>query len=264
MHNHHSIKKILALTTHYVYSVRRNPARLIEIFLWPTFELFIFLLLARGITQSAESHRQGLIIGSGLVFWLFSARIIQESIAQFVDDFFSGNIQHILIAPIKLWELYVSIFIAATLKLAASYAVLLIIIALMQQSGILSLLAHGALWIGILIFFGCGLTLIALSFIFLYGQRVSFIGWIMSTLIQIFSCVYYPREALPGILKLTSYVIPSSYVFESIRSFVLLGHINYSGIYTALLLCGLYLILGLTLARISYRYGQHYGTFTKT
>lgn len=256
---------IRGLTLHYLYSLRRNPARFIEMFFWPTFELLIYLLLTRGISDSVpEVVSSRLIIGTGVIYWIITARIIQESIAQLVDDFFSKNIQHILIAPVRLFDLLVSLFLSAVLKLIPSLLVLIFVIMSLGQAQLLSIVITGIIPTILLIFFGLTLALFAIACVFVFGERMSFVGWVLSTIIQVVSCVYYSRDSLPTALQQISYLVPSSYIFESIQSYIQSGTWNNNLLYIASLMTTVYFIINLKLVYISFHYAQKNGSLTKS
>ncbi len=261
---HESLRKITALTLHYLYSVRRNPARLIEMFLWPAFELLIFVLLAQGIHRDLpEAVPVAAGIAAGVVFWTSTARVIQEAVAQFADDFFSKNIQHVLAAPVSVGQLCISVLCASLLKLLPSYAVLLFLLSLLGQGPVLAVVGAGWISVLLLVFFGGALALFGVGLLFLFGERVSFAGWIISTLVGVVSCVYYARAVLPAPLYTLSFFVPSSYVFEALRHFITAGTWDESALTTSLVVSLLYYLVAIAFVRFSFRAGRRSGIFAK-
>lgn len=258
MPNFVSLKRTLALALHYIYSLRRNPARLIEIFLWPSFELMLFILLGQGIDVNQNGISVGNMIAAGALYWILTARIIQEIVAQATEDFFSKNIQNIMLAPVKLLEIIMGLLIATLAKLALSFLVLLLLLKILGSPALFSVFLANLPWLIILVLFAGALGIFSLVFVFLFGERMSFIGWIVSTVVQVLSCVYYAREVLPFPLYEFSLATPSSYVFESIRS----GTLPSWPI--LVLLCLLYYVLSLVLIKYSFYYARKNGSFTKS
>ena len=262
--NRNSARRILGLYLHYLYSMKRNPARIIEILIWPVFEIILFgLLAASNTTSSTDTAHLTLILLTGVIYWNFTARIIQESVAQFIDDFLSKNIQNILIAPIAFPELLWGIILASMTKLVLSTlslaAILLIVFpAFFATVGIASLV-----WVFLLGFFGVSLSLVAIALIFMFGERVSFAGWMISTIVQVFSLVFYKREALPGLLYVLSYAVPSSYVFESIREYRPGYFAMTGGLLIPFALSIGYFGIGFVLSRASYVWAQKTGALAK-
>jgi ABC-2 type transport system ATP-binding protein len=215
--------RFTAITAHYFRTMKRNPARFIEIFVWPATEMFLFALLAVGIQQSDGTARTAMALLAGVLFWNFTARIIQESVSQYVDDMLSNNMQNILVTPISLTELCLGSVAASFGKLLLS-ATLLVGVAMTVRPDFLAHVApYGLAWIATLTLHGSVLSLFVLAALLMYGARLSFAGWFLSIGLQIVSCVVYPRQVLPAALKAVSYASVPSYVFESIRMFLSTG-----------------------------------------
>ncbi len=257
MHNGMSLRRVFALTLHYVYSIRRNPARLIEMFLWPSFELLIFMLLGQGV-DSVSVNSIGTVIAVGALYWILTARIIQEVVAQITEDFFSKNIQNIMLAPVQFGEIILGLFLATLVKLVLSFSVLLALLLGFGTAELVSVFFTYLPLVAILLLFAGALGILSLTFVFLYGERMSFVGWVISTAAQVVSCVYYARSVLPFPLYELSFLTPSSYVFESIRSGSRLG------LLVPLALCALYYAVSFMLVRMSFFYARKYGAFTKS
>jgi ABC-2 type transport system permease protein len=210
--------KLFGLYLHYLYAMKRNPARLIEILVWPSAEVLLFALLAASATSDGGPANLAVSILTGVIYWNSTARVVQESVAQFIDDFTSRNIQNLLIAPITIGDIVVSLVLASLTKMAISLIALGGILAVIYPSFFTSLGWHSFLWVLQLELFGIALSLLGVSAVLVFGDRASFAGWVLSTAVQIVSLVFYPRVALPEPLRAISYIIPSSYIFESIRS----------------------------------------------
>lgn len=262
--NPKSIQRVWGLYLHYLYSMKRNPARIIEILVWPMFEIIVFGLLAASTAgQTDTSSRLTLTILMGVIYWNFTARIIQESVAQFIDDFLSKNIQNILIAPIALPDLLMGIVLAAMTKLLLSTFSLAFILRIVFPAFFATVGISSLLWVFQLEFFGVSLSLIAIALIFIFGERVSFAGWMISTVVQVFSLVFYRRDALPGLLHVLSYAVPSSYVFESIRSYRVGSPLMSAEVWVSLLISAGYFVIGFLLCRTSFAWAKRAGTLAK-
>lgn len=260
-----SLRRIRGLYLHYLYSVKRNPARIIEMFVWPAFEIILFgFLAASGKNKPAEAEAMGVIILTGIVYWNCTARVIQEAVAQFTDDFVSKNIQGILVAPVTMGELLIGVTAAALTKIAVSLAVLGGVLAFVYPSFFSTLGIHTLFWIFQLELVGVAFSYISLAIVLLFGERVSFSGWIISTILQIFSLVFYERTALPGILSTISYAVPSSYVFETIRAYQHGDPLITTGQIIALALSSTYIAVGFGLVNASFVFVKKIGTIIKS
>ena len=259
-----SLTRIAGLYLHYLYSVRRNPARIIEILVWPGIEVVLFAVLASSQHGKApDSAGITLSILTGIVFWNCTARIIQETTAQLTDDFTSKNIQSLLITPIRLSELLIGITAASISKIILSLSALAIILNLIHPTFFDTFGPHVFLWVFQLELVGVALSYISIAAVCIFGERVGFIGWMISTVLQIFSLVFYERAALPPVLNLLSYAVPSSYIFEAIRSYIPGALLFSQPQVLALLLSVGYAALGIFFVSVAFRLAKHLGTFAK-
>lgn len=258
------MRRLKGLYIHYLYSMRRNPARIIEILIWPSFEALLFGLLASSeAAGSSQATNITLVILTGIVYWNCTARIIQESAAQFIDDFTSKNIQNLLLAPISLGQLILATTAASMTKIILSLVALMLILRAVFPAFFSTLGFHALLWVFQLELFGVSLSLVAIALVFLFGERASFSGWMLSTVVQIVSLVFYNRAALPQPLYAMSFLTPSSYVFEAIRQYSPGSQIFTQSQLNALLLSIVYLFAGSVLVAIASRVAKHIGTLTK-
>lgn len=263
MHNY-SLTRTLGLYLHYLRSMKRNPARIIEILVWPGIEVVLFSVLASSQHGgSGDAARVTLNILTGIVFWNCTARIIQETTAQFTDDFTSKNIQSLLITPIRTSELLVSITAASISKIVLSLTMLALMLGLIYPSFFNTVGPHVFLWVLQLELVGVALSYISIAAICLFGERVGFIGWMISTVLQIFSLVFYERSALPPVLETLSYAVPSSYIFETIRSYTPQSAIFSEAQLIAFGLSVAYTVLGALLVNTAFIWAKRLGTFAK-
>lgn len=259
-----SLKRIKALTLHFLYTMKRNPTRLIEIIVWPSFEILLFALLATSVEQIENTYvKTGLLLLSGIIFWDFFSRIVQETISQFLDDVNSKNIQNILITPLSQEELLIGLSIASFLKMIVSSIFLLLIILIIYPTVFLSFGLISFLWITILILYGISISTFGIALLFIFGQKFSFIGSFLSTFVQIFACVFYARDVLAEPAKLISYLIPPSYIFESMRKYIIFNTANLKDLIIPFALTMLTGIIGMFVIKISYKKSKKIATLTK-
>lgn len=199
--------------------MKRNPARIIEIIIWPMIEVLSFSLLASSLQENRPlTDQTATLILVGVIYWNATARIVQETVSQVIDDFHSKNIQHIMIAPLSSWDMLMATLMASVTKLLISYIGVGAILALTYQRFFSSITISSVLWVLELNAIGVVFSITSLGIVFLVGERASAIGWVTSSVLHIFSLVYYQRSTSPALIKYVSYAVPSSYVFESVRS----------------------------------------------
>ena len=258
-----SFKRIKSLTFHFLYTVKRNPTRVIEIIIWPSFEILLFTLLAKSIQIENSQLKMGLLILSGIIFWNFFSRIVQETISQFLDDANSKNIQNILITPITQEELLISLSIASFLKMIISSIFILLIVLIVSPSIFINIGLFSFIWMAILISYGITISIFGISLILLFGQKVSFAGSFLSTLTQVFACFFYAREVLIEPLKTVSYLVPPSYIFEEMRKYIIFGKIDEFNILISFVITLITGIISLITFKVCYSKAKKNGSLTK-
>jgi ABC-2 type transport system permease protein len=93
---------------------------------------------------------------------------------------------------------------------------------------------------------GWAIGFIGAGFIIYYGNKVQGMPWMLPWFIVPFSAVYYPLDALPVWMKYIGLSLPTSYIFEGMRSILFLHHIPWKTLATSLGLNILYLTGAIT------------------
>jgi ABC-2 type transport system permease protein len=114
-----------------------------------------------------------------------------------------------------------------------------------------------------LIAFAISIAMTLVGFVLILGHRVSFIGWLSSVLILPLACTFYKREVLPPLLKGISYLVPPSYIFEAIRTYLNSGLIRTDYIIVANFLTLFYIIISVIVFNALYKYAQKTGSLAQ-
>jgi len=90
------------------------------------------------------------------------------------------------------------------------------------------------------------------SVIVYWGQKVQTIAWTMGFLFAPFSAVYYPLSQLPGWVQKIALWLPTTYVFEGMRTVIFTGKLDIVILAKSLGLNVIYLIGSLILFRFMF------------
>lgn len=192
--------------------------RIIDILLWPILELLMFGLLATSLQTQKNSALSGLsLLVIGLIFWYVFARMTAEIILQIGDDTLSRNLKNILASPINLWQLQIALVLAGFTKVFLNLFVLIVVGTFFFHLPIFPFGVMTFAYVFLLLSWGLSLGLFLAGLLFIFGDRVIMLSWAIAGILQPFSLVFYPRSALPPVMKIVTYFIPASYVFESMR-----------------------------------------------
>lgn len=258
------IRRVWIMWRHYIYSIKRNKGRLIDIFIWPILELLVFGFTAEFLNKEINSKTlelMAIFLGS-LVFWHFFAKISTEVYQQLFDDVLSKNLRNIVMSPLRINEMILALVSAAGTKLIISIGMLLMVAKFIYGFSLLTSWYY-ILLIEVLILWGVAMGLLISSLLFLVGNKVMTLAWVVTGIVQPFSCVFYSREILPGILKTISYFVPSSYIFELYREMIKTGLFNWMIWRVAMGLSIAYFLLGIFLFKIFLKLSRKTGVLAR-
>lgn len=101
------------------------------------------------------------------------------------------------------------------------------------------------------------------SLIVRYGYRVQAFTWSLIIIIQPFSAVYYPVSTMPQWMQVIARFVPTSYIFEGMRSIIREGTMNLGALGFATFLNVFYLVLSLFFYNWSFKKAKESGMIVK-
>lgn len=201
--------------------LRRSFPRLFGLFYWVTVELFFWGFITVWVKDIAGDNTKVdfvLILLTALIFWDLFHRIQQSVSIGFLEDIWARNVMNIFASPIKPWE-----FVAGLISLSIVQG----IIAFVYVTVLAFILYALQIWtLGFYIIplflnmfiFGWALGLIAVALILRFGPSVEILVWSIPFLFLPFSAVYYSVDVFPQYLQTIAFFIPTSHLFEGMRS----------------------------------------------
>ena len=225
-----SLIRISALFQRYVFLHRRSLIRSFDIFFWPVMDLLIWGFVTLYIQQAAGGPIAQLIIFliGAMISWDVHYRGQQAVTVSLMEEIWTRNVVNILIAPIRLWEWIAASFLYGALKVGIVTLLLAIIAKGLYAFELtrvgwafLPLAAH-------LLLFGWAIGLLTAGLLLRFGYAAEALIWGIPFLIQPFSCVFYPMGALPAWAQIIARCLPSTYVFESLRTVLRGGSVGWA------------------------------------
>ena len=211
--------RVNALMLKYWYIATRRLDRLLDTFYWPLIGLLVWGFTTYYISDLVQNSKVIDFFLGGAILWTVFI-IAQTDIGIYVlEDFWSRNVFNLFASPVKNSELLTSIAIFGLLRSSISFLFLISISYLLYSFNLFTI---GILFISIfalgLILFGWVIGIFVTSLIFIYGARVQSFAWTIGWLIQPFSAVFYPLSTLPVWLQKISLLLPTTYIFEGMRT----------------------------------------------
>lgn len=253
-----------SLVLYYLYALKRNKARLIDIVIWPILELLMFGFLGMSFqTHDIPTEKAILLFLTGLLFWYIFSRTTAEIVLQLSDDAMSRNLSNILVSPVGLLRLQIALISASFIKVFLQLFVLLGVSWTLYHLNLFTIGPMVVVYSTIFLSWGISLGLFVAGLYFLYGPRVIIFSWAIAGMIQPFSLVFYSRDILPPFAVFVSYLIPLSYLFESIRSQLAHGVIDVRGIVIASLITVTSFLASLLFFNIAYHHSRKTGMIAR-
>lgn len=255
-----SFTRIYAMALRYLYLLRRSPMRIIELIYWPFMNLavwgFITVYLRSntfGIAQAA-----GLFLGA-VVLWEILIRSNLGMTVTFVEEFFSRNLGHLFISPLRPYELLVGCMVTSLVRTIVSVLPAALVLVPLFGYSIFGLGAPLIAFYLILSMFGWAFGMFIMAILIRWGLAAEAFAWAAMFAIMPIAGVYYPVSALPVWLQPAAWCLPSAYVFEGMRAIVLEGVVRTDYMAIGLALDAFYLALGVAIFQLTFRVARKRG-----
>src|SRR3989344_2671106 len=216
--------RIKALVIRHLYLYKRSVPRIMDLFYWPVMEVLVWGFLSLYIDKLNISGFNAVTFLLGaIIFWDLLNQSQKAISIAFLEELWEKNLLNIFVAPLRISE-----FISATALLGfvrlLIVAFVLIVLAFLFYHFNLFMFGFALIPLVLnLFFFGWTLGLFTTAIILRYGSSAQILAWGFIALIQPFSAVFYPVSVLPQALQYVAYALPSTYVFEGMRTVLQAG-----------------------------------------
>ncbi|HEY6981531.1 ABC transporter permease [Reyranella sp.] len=240
-----SISRIYALVLRHIHIWRSSVMRLVDSIYWPAVQMVMWGFMTQFLLpQSSFVAQAAGVLLSGLLLWEVVVRGNLSLSIAFLEEMWSRNLGHLFVSPIRSWEMATGIIITALLRTLLG----LIPVSLMAWAffgfSIYSLGVPLIAFFLILQMFSWSIGLAMSGMIMRVGQSAESFAWAAVFILMPISGVYYPISVLPHWLQPFAYILPTSYVFEGMRSILLQKAVLWHLLGFAFALSVVYLVVG--------------------
>lgn len=238
------VYRILAFTTRHLYLYKRSLPRLMEVFYWPFLDLVIWGFITLYLIQYKGTLPNFVAFFLGaLILWDILFRAQQGISVSFLEDMWARNLLNIFVSPMSHMEYIASLMLISIVKLLLA-ATVMVILAWLFYSFNMFLIGVSLIPLVLnLMVMGWALGIATTALILRFGQEAEVLAWAVAFLFQPVSAVFYPVSVLPSFLQTIAWFIPSSHIFEGMRTIITGGGVPTSHLYWATGLNGIYLVL---------------------
>lgn len=236
--------RIWAVVLRHLYNFRHNLDRVVDAFYWPSLDIVVWGLTISAMQKQGESSVvQVVMILTATILWFVMWRGQGEITVNFLEELWSENLVNLFASPLRLVEWMIGLCLIGVVKLSLTLGLTSVLAFLLYRTNILEI----GFW---LIPFTITLTLFSWAFGFLTagvflrkGTDVQTLAWAGAFVLMPFSAVYYPLYLLPRWVQAISSFLPTTYVFEGMRSLILTGTTPVEGMAKSLTLSSVYLVI---------------------
>lgn len=256
--------RIQAVIQKFWYTTQRDVFRLFDIFFWPVIELFIWGIFSVFISKAnMESVNLVTILLGGIVLWTFFTRASKDISLAMIDEMWNRNFINLFSTPLLIGEYIMGAVIVGFIKLIVSVIFMFSLANIFYGFHISSVgfyIIPSAIGLTV---FGWTLSIFVQACFLRYGHTVEVLIWAIASLVQPFSCIFYPLTALPGWAQTVAWFLPTTYLFENMRQAMSGQGVNGQQMLISFVLNLVYLILAVLFLNRSFALARRNGNLVK-
>ena len=242
------VERIIALFLRHTYLYKRSLVRAMEVFYWPLLDLlvwgFVSVYLSRFNPSDERIDFVALFLGA-LILWDILFRSQQGISVSFLEEVWSRNFLNLFITPLSVGEYIASLMLVSIFKIVLVLFVSSLLAYIFYSFNLFIIGISLIPFVANLIILGWAIGIITTALILRFGQQAEVLAWGIAFLFQPISAVFYPVSVLPAWLQSVARLVPSSHVFEGMRSVIIYHKFDGSALLVAFILNLVYLTISL-------------------
>lgn len=254
------LQRILGVFLRYFYVMRKGLHHLSDLFYWPLVDILLWGLTSAWM-QSQDFHVQNLplILMTALIFWQISWRGSVDISVTLLQELWQRNLVNFFSTPLKFSEWIIGILLLSLCKLAVSVAFGALAVYVLYSLNVFTVGWAFLPFAASLLIFGWTIGFLASSAIIYWGHGVEMFAWMIGGLFAPFSAVFYPVATLPGWAHAISWCLPTTYIFEGMRSILHKGIFPTHYFWISIALNAIFLTGAILLFRFMFEKSRHKG-----
>ena len=259
-----SLTRVYAIVVRQLFLLRHNPVRFTNIFVWAVLDIILWGFITKYLNEVGNTGFNFVpVLLGAVVLFDFLTRVMHGVLVAFLEDVWSRNFLNLFASPLSVGEYVLGLVSASILTSAVGFAALVGVAGLLFGYFIFKLGLLLLPFLLILFLFGIALGIFVVAVILRVGPSAEWIAWPVPMLLSPFSGVFYPISVLPSFLQPFAHALPSSYVFEGMRTALFDGSLNAYSLWVGGVLALLYLALAYAFFVATYRYVLRHGLISR-
>jgi ABC-2 type transport system permease protein len=252
--------RVWAMLLRYLYILRSSWPRTLELLYWPTLQMLIWGFMSQFLRQNSSYVAQafGVLLGAVMLWDALFRSQLGLSIS-FLEEMWSRNLGQLFVTPLRPYEWVVSLLVMSLIRVAIGVVPAALLAIPLYDYSIFAMGLPLIAFFAVLMAMGWALGLAICGGILRYGMGAESLAWTVIFALAPLSCVYYPVTTLPGWLQPFAWALPSTYVFEGMRTVLFEGTFRADYALIAVGLDIVLMVIGASLFSLSFRDARRRG-----
>jgi ABC-2 type transport system permease protein len=213
-----NFKRSWAVFLRYFYLFAKLD-QIADLLYWPAIDIVLWGLTTVWMQQhQANVPNMALIVLTGLIFWQIVWRGNYEISVNLLQEFWNRNLVNLFSTPLKVIEWIFGVLMLSLCKVFIAMSFGVTFVYLLYTLNVFTLGWAFLPFVALLMMSGWVIGFLAASIVIYWGQRFQMLAWMSAYMFAPFSAVFYPITALPAWAQKVAWYLPTTYVFEGMRS----------------------------------------------
>ncbi|MDZ7676128.1 MAG: ABC transporter permease [Acidimicrobiales bacterium] len=192
----------------------RNPGMWFLLFVLPVVDAVLFASIGVAYGDGTGPVR---VLFTGIMLFHLVWQLTLAGSLGFLEEVWSRNVLNLFTTPLRELEYAVSLLVVGLLRTVVAVGMIAAV-----GGGLYALDPASAGWVlvpaaAVLLLFGWAVALLVVGLTLQYGDSAEVFSWGTLVLLMPLSGVFYPVEALPGVLQTVARAIPLTRAFDATR-----------------------------------------------
>lgn len=252
-------QRIYALCLRHLYPLRRDFDLLSDMIYWPIIDVLLWGITSQWLSSSGNASTITAAILIGLIFWNVIWRSQSEVSRNLIEEIWNNNLVNLFSTPISLTEWIGGALVLSVLKMLMTVMVIVPVIYGLYTVNVFSVGWSLIPFFISLVVTGWWVGFISAGVVVRFGPKVQTVVWTLPGILLPFSAVFFPLSLLPTALQPVALALPTTYIFEALRSQLMTGSFSWATIGISFALNAVYLVLALVWFKRSFEHSRSLG-----
>lgn len=212
------LRRVRAIVKRQLFVQKRAPHRWFDMIVWPIVDTVLWGSIGIFVDQQGGAARAGapyMLSGILLMHVVYQSNISMAT--GFMDETWSRNIMNVMVSPVREIEYALALAWVSLIRLSIGLTAVGVAAAGLYAFNVTSAGFGLIPVVAVLMLTGWSVAMIVIGLVLRYGDGAEILAWGILFIVIALSGAFYPPEALPGLLRPISYVLPSTYAFDAAR-----------------------------------------------